>query len=73
MAARGNQGSDPRPARQGRTGQPEGAVAALQQGGNSRLDVRVGVLPAGLALVHSHAHLLPEHGRAVLGQPLPQL
>lgn len=58
---------------QGRTDQPEGAVAALQQGGDGRLNVRVGVLPAGLALVHSHAHLLPEHGRAVLGQPLPQL
>lgn len=52
---------------------PEGAVAALEQGGDGSLDVGVGVLPAGLALVHSHAHLLPQDGWPVLGQPLTQL
>lgn len=52
---------------------PERAVAALQKRSDSSLDVRVGMLPARFALVDCHAHLLPQHGRAVLGQPLSQL
>ena len=32
-------------------------MAALEKGGNGGLDVGVGPLPAGLPLVHRHAHL----------------
>ena len=52
---------------------PERAMTALKQGCDGSLDVGVGMLPAGLPLVHSHAHLLAQHGRPILGQPLTQL
>ena len=48
-------------------------MAALQQRGDGSLDVGVSMLPAGLALVHSHADLLAQHGRAFFGQALAQL
>ncbi len=48
-------------------------MTALKQGCNGSLDVGVGMLPAGLPLVHSHAHLLPQNGWPILGQPLTQL
>ena len=52
---------------------PERAVAALQKRSDGCLDVRVGMLPARLALVDCHAHLLPQHGRAIHRQSLTQL
>jgi len=52
---------------------PERAMTALKQGCNGSLDVGVGMLPAGFPLVHSHAHLLPQNGWPILGQPLTQL
>ena len=48
-------------------------MAALQQRCDGSLDVGVGMLPGGLPLVHSHADLLPQHGRAIFGQALAQL
>lgn len=52
---------------------PERAMTALKQGCDGSLDIGVGMLPAGLPLVHSHAHLLPQNGWPILGQPLTQL